>query len=231
MAVVCLMILTSSGAGAADDEVEAVMATNPGDVSLRADLPRPAQWWLAIGPSLGGMSLDTQLANYSWDVQPRVVWGIQTIAGYGRAAAGLSIWRSSTRQATNLPGDNRAVGVNLTGAELTGQFRVATLVGVGFWARAHGGRLHLGYDPDNLDFSVADGGPTVTVHYRSQDEWIYGLGLELRRNLMTNTAIAVQLEQSRFGLETSHRRGDTIVEQREVFDSWSLRLQFAWILG
>ena len=44
-------------------------------------------------------------------------------------------------------------------------------------------------------------------------------------------ALALQIGRTSFSLDTSHRRGGEIVEQRQSFHSWSLGLQVSWLLG
>ena len=54
--------------------------------------------WLAVG-LLGGLSLpDARFADYRWNVDPRAAWGVETLAGRGRLAAGLRVAGSRTTQ-------------------------------------------------------------------------------------------------------------------------------------
>ena len=98
------------------------------------------------------------------------------------------------------------------------------------WGLASVGRLHMSYEPDQLTFDVGGITEPITVDYTPISEWDFGYGLELRTVLMNQLAIALQAERSTFALDTAHRRGDEIVESRERFYSWSLRLQLAWLL-
>jgi hypothetical protein len=87
--------------------------------------------------------------------------------------------------------------------------------------------LFLAYDPDQLTLDVGAGTP-ITVAFDSIAEWDYGFGIEIRGDLTAQLALALQAERSSFSLDTAHRSGDEIVETRERFDQWSLRLQAAW---
>lgn len=188
-------------------------------------------WRLAVGPVVGGLAFDQKLSDYRWDTRPTIQSGVQATLYRGWFASGLRVWRARTTQASGIPGETQVPRVNLTGVEIVGQVRVVRYGGIEVWGSAHGGSLHMGYDPDQLTFDPGGAGGLVTVAYKPISEWDLGLGLELRRLLTSQIALAVQAERSTFALNTAHRRGDEIVASRERFYGWSLRLQLSWLLG
>ena len=107
--------------------------------------------------------------------------------------------------------------------------RAVSLVGVELSVLAHTGILHLGYDPDRLSYDPSGTGSQITVEYKPITEWEFGGGIELRRELTGYMALAVQADTSTFALDTAHRRGGEIVEERERFLSWSFRFQLSWL--
>lgn len=191
---------------------------------------RESEWRLGMGPTAGGLLFDPELANYRWDTQPALQTGLQATLFRGRFAAGSRLMRTHTTQASGIPGESQAPRINLTGVEILGQVRVIGYRGVEMWGLASLGRLYLSYKPDQLTFDVGGITEPITVDYTPISEWDFGYGLELRTVLMNQLAIALQAERSTFALDTAHRRGDGIVESRERFYSWSLRLQLAWLL-
>jgi hypothetical protein len=118
--------------------------------------------------------------------------------------------------------------VNLTGVELVAQARAVRRWGFEVWGSVHGGLLHLGYDPDELTYEPGGGIGPITVAYAAIDEWDAGAGVEIRRELARHLALAVAAEATTFALDTAHRRGSEIVESRDRFYLWSVRLQLSW---
>lgn len=186
------------------------------------------EWRLGIGPLLGGLAFDPSLENYRWDVSPSLQAGLQATLYHGRFAAGARAWRAQTTQATGFPGDSQAPRVALTSVECVAQGRIVSYRGVEFWGAAHGGRLFLAYDPDQLTVDAGIGAP-ITVAFDSIAEWNYGFGIEIRGDLTPQLALALQADRSSFSLDTAHRSGTEIVEARERFDQWSLRVQASWL--
>lgn len=189
----------------------------------------PGSWWIAAGPSAGSLSLDTDLADYRWDVTPAAVWGAQAIAGRSGLAFGLRSWRTNTTQGTGLQGETRDPVVHLTSLEAVGQLRLARFLGSELWGGVQAGLLRVAYEPDSFTFEAGGGAGPVTVNYKDIDAWNLGLGLEWRRPLARRLTLAVQVERSSFALDTSHRRGDEIVDERDRFANWAARLQMAWL--
>jgi hypothetical protein len=184
---------------------------------------------MEVGVVIGGIALDPHLQDYRWDTAPALQSGAHATVLRGRFGAGARFWRSSTTQASGIPGEDQAPRVSMTGVEVTGQVRAFDVRGIELWGSAHGGRLFLGYDPESLTFDV--GGQPVTVTYDPISEWEYGLGAALRGELGPHMALALQADLTSFSLDTAHRRGDAIVETRERFSTWDLRAQISWIFG
>ncbi len=186
-----------------------------------------AGWRVGVGAMIGGLSFDSHLDDYRWDVSPTLQSGAQATVFRGRFATGARLWFAHTTQAIGIPGETQAPRVNVTAIEWVGQGRVVSYRGVELWGMVHGGRLFLAYDPDQLTFDVGVGAP-ITVAFDSIAEWDYGFGMEIRGRVTAQLALALQAEHSSFSLDTAHRKGDEIVEARERFDQWSLRVQAAW---
>jgi hypothetical protein len=202
----------------------ALAAGGAGDADATAPGTR-----LEVGVVIGGIALDPHLQDYRWDTAPSLQSGAHATVLRGRFGAGARLWRSSTTQASGIPGEEQAPRVNMTGLEMTGQVRALAVRGVELWGSAHGGRLFLGYDPESLTFDV--GGQPVTVSYQPVAEWEYGVGAALRGELGPHMALALQADLTSFSLDTAHRRGDEIVEARERFSTWDLRAQVSWVFG
>jgi hypothetical protein len=185
-------------------------------------------WRVGVGAMLGGISFDSHLDDYRWDVSPALQTGAQATVHHGRFATGARLWLAHTTQASGLPGQTQAPRVNLTAVEWIGQGRMISHRGVELWGMVHGGRLFLAYDPDQMTFDPGAGAP-ITVAFDSIAEWDYGVGIEIRGRPTAQLALALQAEHTSFSLDTAHRNGDEIVEARERFDQWSLRVQAAWL--
>jgi hypothetical protein len=182
-------------------------------------------WRIYVGPIGGVMVYDPDLANYRWDIQPSFQSGLQATVQQGRFGAGARVWRAHTTQATGIPGETQAPTVTLTGVEFSGQARVVRYAGAELWGAAHGGWLHMGYDPDQLAVN-----PGITVAYDPISEWDIGAELQLRRDLSRYLALAVHGDWTSFAMDTAHRAGSEIVYSRERFHAWSVYLEVAWIL-
>jgi hypothetical protein len=183
---------------------------------------------LAVGPLAGATSLDPQLADYRWDTSPRLEAGLESTVGRGRWRLGLRLLRSETTQGTGLGTGYDDPVVRLTSGEAVGRYRVAAPLGVEVWAGAHAGWLHLGYTPDALAITPGAGLDPVNVDFAPVNEAVLGGGLELRRPLGRSWALALAADASTFALDTSHRRGDEIVRQRQRFWNGSARLAVTW---
>jgi hypothetical protein len=215
-------------AGAAAAALCAALVAAPASAADDADGGGP-RTRMEIGVVVGGIALDPHLEDYRWDTAPALQSGAHATVLRGRFGAGARVWRSSTTQASGIPGEDTAPQVGMTGVEVTGQVRAGSVRGIELWGSLHGGRLFLGYDPESLTFDV--GGSPVTVVYEPIAEWDYGLGAALRGELGSHMALALQADLTSFSLDTAHRRGDEIVESRERFSTWNLRAQVSWVFG
>lgn len=195
-----------------------------------AQVDRAAHWQVAVGPAVGITVPDPRLGDYRWDTGPALQSGLQATLYRGRFAGGVRVLRSRTTQSSGIPGATQTPDVDLTSLDVVGQVRAANFRGVELWGFVQTGLLHLGYEPDRLTFDPGVGTP-VTVDYDPISEWDLGLGLEVRGELMTHVALSLQAESTTFALDTAHRSGNEIVESRDRFYSWSLRLQVSWLLG
>lgn len=196
-------------------------------IACRADAGS-GPWQLEVGPVAGATALDPQLADYRWDTAPRFESGLGAMVGRDGWGLGLRLRRTDTTQGLALDADLADPTVRLTSAELLGRLRLAQPLGIGIWAGAQAGWLHLGYTPDALTFTTGGAGGPVTVDFAPVDEPVFGGGLTLRRPLGAAWAAALGAEASTFALDTSHRRGPEIVHERERFWNWSLRLAVTW---
>jgi hypothetical protein len=212
-----LLLATVVGASAA-----------PGD-QAGDSLREPGSHWFSIGILSGSTRLDDGLADYQWDMTPRVDWGAQTLLGRGRLAIGLRLWRARTTQQLDPSNVSSSAEVRATSTELVGHGRLAAALGCELMAVASGGFLHLGYHPDRVSIASAGGGAPIAVDLTPVNEWIGGAGLALRRPLRGPWAAGVELDHRLFGLDTAHRNGVVIEYGRRTFGDWSARLELAWV--
>lgn len=187
-----------------------------------------AGWWLATGLGAGAVSPDQDLANYRWDTGPTALYALQATVGRGRAALGLRFSRWATTQGTGLAQPTTDPQVQLSNFDLVGELRLVELAGFQLWASALAGRVAVSYTPDEV--VIDTGGGAVTVAYKPITETNLGVGLALRRGFGRQWTASLAAERAGFHLDTSHRRGAEIVDERTLFANWSLRLQLAWVL-
>ena len=118
-------------------------------VTLAASVAR-ADGQFTLGPTAGVLFLDSHLADYRWETDPRPVWGVSALASTGRWAGGARVSRASTRQATGVPGDDRTLDVSWTGVDAIGEARVATFVGARLLTTASLGMARFAWSPSEL---------------------------------------------------------------------------------
>jgi hypothetical protein len=203
------------------------MRTAPNILIVLAALgatPAAAQTSVHVGPFAGTLALDSHLADYRWDTRARAVWGAAGRAEGGPFGAGLRVWRASTRQSTGIPGEDVAPEVKLTATELIGEARLASLAGFRLIGMGSVGRLHLGYSPDRLLIDDGAGG-SIDVAFDPITEWTGGVGLGVRRTVPLGLEASLAVEHGWFRLDTAHRDGSEIVEDRETFGSWTGRVE------
>lgn len=226
-------VTTASREAARAASVAVVLAAGttaiPVEIAIaQAAVPSAAApaWWLSAGLLGGSAQLDGRLADYQWDVLPRVGWGAEALAGTGRFATGVRLWATRTTQRIGVAGEPDPT-VRATSIEVVGRGRVASIAGLEVSVNASAGRLHLGYDPDRV--TIATSGPPVEVRFDPVDEWIGGGGLGLRRSLGRDWSASLEVDRRVFGLRTAHRNGDEIEVTRETFGDWNARLGLAWL--
>lgn len=179
-------------------------------------------WRISIAPAVGILMFDSHLADYRWDTSLSVQPGLRIGVHHSRYSAALRTSWSATDQPTGLIGESTVPRVHMTQLDLALEGRIASLARTELWGSAHGGRMFLGYEPDQM--TVDAGGSPVTVAFDPIDEWCYGAGIAFRRDLARHLALGLQLDGTGFQLDTAHRSGNEIVESREGFVNWSLSL-------
>lgn len=187
--------------------------------------PAPATW-VSVGVLSGTTGFGAGLADYQWDVSPRMAWGAQALAGAGPWSAGLRLWNAASTQAIGLGSVDEAA-VAVTSLELVGRARVARVLGSELALTGSGGWVRLGWDPDQLEVPVGGGSPPLTVSLDPVDTWIAGGGAALSRPLAGAWSAGLSLEARMFAVETAHRSADTIENANELFGDWSARFEIA----
>lgn len=183
--------------------------------------------WLAVG-LLGGLSLpDARFSDYRWNVDPRAAWGVETLTGAGRFAAGLRVSSSRTTQTIGIPDPASTAAVRSTAVELVAHGTVVSLAGFDLAATASGGRLHLGWDPDHVEGSV--GGTPVSADLAPVDTWTAGGGLAVTRRLPGPWRAGLGLDRRFYSMETAHRSGASIVTGTQTFGDWNARVELQWL--
>ncbi|HKQ59159.1 MAG TPA: hypothetical protein VJY35_14960 [Candidatus Eisenbacteria bacterium] len=167
------------------------------------------------------------MADYQWNTRPRAAWGAQGLAGIGRWAAGVRLWSTRTTQSIGDLGE--APGVRATSLELVGQGRIGAWRGTRLLARAGGGWLHLGYDPDRITIQPSGSSPIV-VDLAPVNTWTGGGGLALERTLLPGWSAALGVERRMFAIDTAHRAGDEVVLERKTFGDWTARVELTRVL-
>jgi hypothetical protein len=178
---------------------------------------------VVLAPFGGAVSLDSRLSDYRWDTDVRPAWGLAGFASLGRVEPGVRVWRASTAQGTGIPGDETALDVSLTGFEATAAVRLAGVAGFRLLGTGSAGLLRIGWSPSSLAIDAGGGGP-ITVRFDPVTEPVFGAGLAVRRGVGAGFELGVGLERSWFRLDTAHRAGTAIVEDRETFGNWTARL-------
>jgi hypothetical protein len=213
----------------------AVAATDPGQAPSVGAIPtrdeasrtagaRPT--WFSLGLLTGSTQADGALADYQWVTTRRAAWGAEALIGRGRFATGLRAWRAQTVQRIGGTTSSGDPSVRWTSLSLVGEARVATLWGNQIRGLASGGRVHLGYRPDQVMVDVGAGSPIV-VDLKPIDEWIAGGGVGVRRTVGERWSFGLEVERRIFGLDTAHRNGTEIEVGRQSFGDWSARLELA----
>jgi hypothetical protein len=179
---------------------------------------------LRYGLSAGGLLLDEELANYGWDTSVRPAWAVTVALSGKRHSTGLRISRSATTQSFgDLGGEAAHPDVSLTAAVGFAELDALRFSGFDLSTLASVGMLHAGYSPDQLTFDV-DGGESLSVEFEPLTEPVAGVGLAIGRALGRHFEVDLRGERSWFWLDTSHRRGEEIVNERRSFGTWTIAL-------
>ena len=193
----------------------------------------PAPVWakaprVAVSLLGGYVQPDLSLSDYRWDASGRADWGLEAAAGAGRFEAGLRYLRWQTRQGTGISGADDSPAVRVSRLEVLARARI--LSGAGFRLLGTGavGRVHLGYSPDRLRIDTGSG--PVEVSFPPVDDWSGALGMAVERDLGRKWSLGAEIERSLFAIDTAHRRGDEVVEERTTFANWNLRVRLSWML-
>jgi len=171
---------------------------------------------------------DAHLGDYRWDTRPAFALGTR-VAWTGRHfGLGLGMTRARTTQASGIPGETTAPVVNLTGFDLDGRARLCTVWNTEVWSVARGGLMLIGYEPDVVTYASGIAGTPITVAYDGIREWTLGGALSLRHALGAHLVAGLDGGVTGFALDTAHRSGDEIVNERETFVNWDVRAELAW---
>lgn len=195
--------------------------------------PAPAEdsgWRLDLGATAGAIQLDQDLRDYRWDTGPIPAYTLQAQALHGRYGLGLAYGTSQTVQGTGIPGESTQPRVDLHSFEARASARILQWAGMEFWGQLYGGRILMQYQPESLVLSAPGGGAPIEVHFDPIHEWTGGIGASIRHEFQGVFALSAQAGYSTFALDTAHRRGLEIVEQRDRFHNWSLGLGASWLL-
>ncbi len=186
-----------------------------------------AEWSLGVEPRSGIRALDTRLADYRWDVEPRPFVGVDLVAHRDRWSLAIGVSRSSTEQATGLAGVAApAVTLLETGATLraavlrSGALRVDLGVGAG--------HLRSTWEPDVLRTDVD--GVSIDVRFDPVGTWIRSVDARVGLRLGPALHVGLGAVVRQFDLETAHRSGSAIVESTETFHSVDVAL-FVRVVG
>lgn len=195
--------------------------------------PAPAEdlgWRLDLGAGAGAILFDEDLRDYRWEIGPTPAVVVRASALRDRYAIGLTYGTTRTVQATGLPSASTDPRVALHSVEARASARILQWQGVELLGQVQGGRLMMRYEPDYLLLTPPGGGNPIRVEFTPIHEWTGGFGAALRHEFQGVFALTAEAMLTSFALDTSHRRGDEIVEQRERFHNWSLGLSASWLL-
>jgi hypothetical protein len=178
----------------------------------------------------GVVGLDEDLDHYAWDVGPRPALGLVARVASGPWGAGLRLREWTTEQSTGSGADSD-VRVQGIAVEATGRFQATAVAGARILASGGAGRLFVGYEPDHITLNLAPGAAPVTVAFAPIETWLFSLGVGVERPLGDHIVLGAELERDFFSLDTAHRSGSVIVNERESFGATNLRLTLAWEWG
>ena len=185
---------------------------------------------LSLGLLAGVAKPDDAMADHQFEITPQPAWGARVRSALGPADLGLRVWSSPNTQRLGLSGLEDPQ-TRTTTWDIAGRLRVARFLGQALHATASVGRLALTYQPSSLSIPVGGGAPPVMVALDPVHEWVTGAGLAFERGIGRQWAVDVELEHRWFGLDTAHSAGGSLVESRERFGTWDVRVGWNWIHG
>lgn len=185
---------------------------------------------LSLGLLAGAAKPDDAMALHQFEIAPQPAWGARVRAAWGPADLGVRVWSSPNTQTLGLSGVEDPQ-TRTTTWDLAGRVRVARFLGQSMHATASIGRMALTYQPTSLSIPVGGGEPPVMVALDPLHEWVTGAGLAFERGIGRHWAVDLELEHRWFGLDTAHGAGGSLVESRERFGTWDVRVGWNWIHG
>ena len=184
--------------------------------------------WLTAAALMGSTQPDGKLADYQWRTTPSAGWGAEVMAGRRRASAGLRLWSSQTRQSIDVPGASvNSASVDELTYEAVIAARIWSVAGLSVEPSLSGGRLHLGYHPDQVAIPTGGASGATMVQLGPIDEWQWGGGIALARPFANAWSAGLGIDRRFYSLDTAHRNGSVIQTGREAFGDWSVRFQIA----
>lgn len=192
--------------------------------------PVRAQVAFGLAPYAGARTLDPSLDDYRWNVRPARLLGAEAWLSASRLEAAVAVERSSTEQATGIPGQDEAPRVDLTHLALRLRARVVSVGPVHLHAGAGFGRLHFAWNPERTTYEIEGLATPLEVHYAPLDTWRSELEAGARIALPGPVDLVLASTWARFALATAHRSGEEIVERDETFSTFDARIHLSWSL-
>ena len=197
------------------------LATTAGAAPLRA------QW--SLGLSSGVTRFDPHFGDYQWNLQPHAAWGAQAGAGLGRYGLALRVWTASSTQHLDASASVTDPHVRTTTVDLAADARIVGFGGTSLLARASGGRVLIGYTPDQVTLTTAGG--STAVELAPVHAWSWGAGAAVRQEIVARWTATLSVERQMFAFDTAHRTGSAVELAREGFGNWNGRLELARLFG
>lgn len=184
---------------------------------------------LSVGLLSGATIADPHLADFQWDVRPKLGLGGDAAVGLGRFAVGARVWRSETTQQLDPAIASASPVVRRTRVEAVARLTVLHRFGTALSLAGSAGLLHLGYAPDHV--TVDAGGTPLDVQLPAIDTGSGSLGAAFELPLAHEWAASAEVTREWFGLDTAHRSGAEIVKAHDAFGDWSIRFGLAREFG
>lgn len=189
--------------------------------------PLAPQW--SLGVSGGTTKFDPHFGDYQWSLSPHPAWGAQAGAGLGRYGLSLRVWTASSTQQLDASASSAEARVRTTTFDLAGDVRLVGFGGTSLLARASGGRVAIGYDPDHVTIDTGSG--VADVELSPVHAWSWGAGAAVRQAVTQRWTATLAVERQVFAFDTAHRNGSSVELAREAFGNWNGRLELARLFG